>query len=82
MLYEPKPIRFRAVLWRGNPDDLPAGWRNRVAVREDGTAYVQTLQGPAAATPNGQWWLREGANGELYPIRADVFVDRYQAVPQ
>jgi hypothetical protein len=79
--YVAKPVEIEAVLWRGHLADLPADWLDSgdFTVEADGTLLIQTLEGPARALVNNHY-VACGTAGEFYPIRHDIFHNKYEAV--
>lgn len=93
--YTKLPVTIIAFRWFGDerqmetlfqllgPDDLPhapddphvkAGFG---FTPSDGRVTIPTLEGTMTASP-GDWIIR-GIKGELYPCKADIFADSYQA---
>lgn len=80
MRYRAKPLVIDAVLWTGSLDSIPGNWLGDSQLMPDGTDLViQTLEGPTRAEADGHYVVR-GTAGEFYPVRRDIFEDKYEAV--
>lgn len=81
MRYRAKPVEIDAWLWTGIPDDLPSSeWDTGLYhLTRDGVLIIDTLEGPARAIPELHYAAR-GTKGERYPIRRDIFAEKYEAV--
>jgi len=74
-----KKVLVDAIRFRGGeqPGELVADVvAGKVIYPEDGTMLIQTLEGVLIARP-GDWILR-GPEGELWPVRADIFEKTYE----
>lgn len=86
MRYKPRDYSIRAVLWRGDSAELPSDWlaSGRLTVEHDGVLVCHTKHGPSSAPPNGEWYIAELPDradaDELYPVRRDIFVAKYEPV--
>lgn len=81
MRYTARPIEIQAWLWAGAPDDLPEWeWSTGLyQLQPDGTLIIQTLEGPSRAIPNLHYAV-VGTKNERYPVRRDIFEEKYEAV--
>lgn len=79
MRYRAKPVEIEAYEWAGDLAVFPAEWRqlNKLILEVDGSLTVLTNRGPTTAWP-GDFVIR-GRSGELYPIDAPTFHDKYEA---
>lgn len=81
--YRKKPVVIEAIQWLPSPvcfasiEGLNAD-SPRDIEWEDGTLYIETLEGRMAATPGD--WIIKGVKGELYPCKPDIFEATYEAV--
>lgn len=84
--YRKKPVVIEAIQWLPDqPQRLPKWW---VDATHDETLhehpehpewlFINTLEGTMRADP-GDWIIR-GVKGEIYPIKADIFEETYEAV--
>ena len=56
-----------------------------VRTREDGSCYVVTIHGQETAIEPGDWIILENPPGDgtrAYPCKPDVFVKRYERIPE
>jgi hypothetical protein len=78
--FRKKPVEIEA--WRiGSLDEPRPDWlRGNPVVRGNGESYIEieTLEGTMRGN-RGDWIIR-GVQGELYPCRADIFEQTYEAV--
>ena len=78
MKYQNKPVTIEANRFE-HPATSPIG----VFTRENGTAYVVTIQGQEVDVKPGEYIILEDPPGDgtrAYPCAADVFERRYQPV--
>jgi len=69
-------IPFEANQFLG--DELVIGMRRR----EDGSAYVQTIQGRGVDVSPGEWIIQEPDGEHYYPCSDDIFRQRYERSPE
>lgn len=81
MRYVARPVEIEAVLWRGILADLPEDWiaSGAFQVGARGDLIIQTVDGPGRALVEHHYVAR-GIKGEFYPIRHDIFEEKYEAV--
>ena len=80
MKYRKKPIEVQA--FRLGHDEVPM-WARRphVHILESGTssaAIVHTREGDMCCSHGD--WIRKGIRGELYPCKAEIFTENYEAI--
>lgn len=73
--------RSKTVIVEANRFEHPATSPIGVRTREDGTAYVVTIQGQEVDVNSGEYVILEDPPGDgtrAYPCAADVFERRYE----
>jgi hypothetical protein len=90
--YRKKPVEIEAARWTGNENDLEdvlvlVDWQalptDDVHVKAGigyvpahGTLDIPTLEGVMTAQPGD--WIVKGVQGELYPVKPDIFEATYE----
>jgi hypothetical protein len=83
--YRKKPVVVEAVLWNGKSGTIfpLAPFENASVspcVNEDKTLSIETLEGVMIAQIGD--YIIKGVNGEIYPIKPDIFVKTYDPVEE
>ena len=84
--YKNRPTVIEAAQWKGmtNVDAKKFADENDIPVFKVGTMegkfglIVQTLEGKAVAKQGT--WILKGTKGEFWPVRADIFKQKYEKV--
>ena len=82
-MFRKLPVTVDAVQWVGpGLPDAPA-WAVEAAQYgvikvAGGRVEVSTVDGVLSAEPGD--WIVKGAEGEIYPVKADIFAASYEAV--
>ena len=75
-LYRKKPIIVDAVQAKEGEVSLLPGVVREMSL---GKWIIKTLEGPLEVKPGD--WVITGVHGEHYPIKADIFAETYEMVP-
>jgi hypothetical protein len=82
--YRARPIEIEALLWQGDLEDLPQEWLDRelvISFEVDTNAlFTKTLQGPGRAEVGRHYLIPNLDEGEVYPVRRDIFERRYEEI--
>lgn len=78
--YISRPVQIEAIKWTGDLDKVPDRWRleGRLVIDEHGDLIVDTLEGPARCRVGS--YIVRGTAGEYYPVRGDIFENKYAEV--
>lgn len=77
MKYRKKPVVVEAEVF--DPEVQPLPFRDDgVCCLENGTWFIQTLEGPLRLTPGD--YVVKGVKGEFYPCKPDIFEATYEPV--
>lgn len=72
--FRKKPVVIAARQYVG-PESGPI---EGVLVADDGTRYIETLEGRMVVSPGD--WVIVGVKGERYPCKPDIFAATYERV--
>ena len=75
--YQRKPDSFVPFTANQYHGDGPC---QGVKFRDDGSAYVQTIQGRDVDVSPGEWVIQEPDGEHYYPCADDIFQQRYEIV--
>ena len=84
-LYRKKPVIIEALRWTGENINEMHAWLTAAGVYDrcstavgNGEMTISTLEG--TMTANAGDWIIKGVQGEVYPVRNDIFEQTYEAV--
>lgn len=80
--YRKKPVEIDAFQWKTGyvaPKWFQEARLNKIATPDnEGGCAIKTLEGTMRASP-GDWIIR-GVQGEMYPVKPDIFAATYEPV--
>jgi hypothetical protein len=79
--YRKRPVVIEAIPYEEGGEEAVEAFVGKKLRREKTGVWIPTLEGDMYAHPGRDWIIR-GVRGECYPIKADIFEETYDKMPE